>query len=171
MKLSMFLLPIVLFVSTFSLDKITNRKPARNVLTEVEKEFLLEMADARMIDLQQSQCAVERATNPKIREYGKTMMRDQETLMTEINELAAAKNVLLPKSVNRKKARAISDLKKETGMNFDEKFIRMMIIDHRRDLKYLRRATKFDDPAVRMFASKHLALIESHLATAKALSN
>jgi putative membrane protein len=168
MKLSMILLPLALLVSTFGLDKLTT--PGNTSLSRAEQKFLIKMADARMVNFQEGQIAFEQGANQAVKEYGKKMMADQTLLMNELKKIAASKNFELPETLSDEKERWMRHLKMQTGNKFDEKFIKMMVIDHRKDVKYFRMATRFNDPAIRVFASNYLPLIESHFDSANRLN-
>ena len=63
----------------------------------------------------------------------------------------------------------LEDLRKAHGKAFDKKFIRMMIIDHKRDIVKLEKATRSNDADVQVFATKYLPVVEGHLVKIKAL--
>jgi putative membrane protein len=67
------------------------------------------------------------------------------------------------------KAEGLNDLRKVHGKSFDKKFIKMMIIDHNRDIKKLERAVLYGDPDIQVFATKYLPIVQSHLDQIKAL--
>jgi putative membrane protein len=138
------------------------------VPTEVT-DFLIEAVDARMMDLAQGRLAKERGTTAAIREYGDLMINDQTRLLNELKIIAASKEIVLPSTISRKKEDALAELRDEEGEAFDEKFIRMMITDHRRDVSKFRTATSFDDGDVKTFATNNLPLIQSHLNKIEAL--
>ncbi|HYI78569.1 MAG TPA: DUF4142 domain-containing protein, partial [Chryseolinea sp.] len=65
--------------------------------------------------------------------------------------------------------KGLTDLKEVHGKSFDKKFIRMMIIDHKRDLKKFEKATRSTDADIQVFATKYLPYVQSHLQKIKAL--
>lgn len=69
----------------------------------------------------------------------------------------------LPETISNDKQDGLDELQKKSGKEFDEKFIKMMTIDHKRDIKDFKKATKYKDQEVASFASKYLPLIQSHL--------
>lgn len=52
---------------------------------------------------------------------------------------------------------------KKTGRDFDEKFIKMMRIDHERDLKDFKKAGELADKGVTDFAATYISMIQIHL--------
>jgi putative membrane protein len=126
-------------------------------------DFLVKSADARMMDAQEGKLAAEKGTTKAVRDYGKLMMKDQSTLLKKIKGLAAKRNITLPSGISDKKDDGREDLSEESGEDFDEKFIKMMTIDHERDVKLFEKATEYDDAEVSAFAKANLPIIQSHL--------
>jgi putative membrane protein len=135
-------------------DKLTNRDVA---------SFLVKSADARMMDAQEGWLATEKGSSMAVKRYGELMIKDQEELLSEIKKLAKKKNVALPPAISRKKERGRNNLADEADKDFDRKFIKMMTIDHERDVKLFRQATESKDADIRAFAKRYLPMIESHL--------
>lgn len=133
------------------------------------QDFLKEMAEARMIDLEQGNTASQRATTRPLKDYGILMVRDQTEMLKQLQAIAKRKQVSIPFSVGPDKAGDLSELKELHGKNFDKKFIRMMINDHKSDLKKLQRAIRSDDADVKVFATRYLPMVEAHLDKIKAL--
>lgn len=134
-----------------------------SAIDEDISEFLTEAADARMMDLEEGKLAKERGTTAAIRQYGEWMITDQTKLLKEIRVLAASKNITLPNTLSNKKADGLEDLKEEQGEDFDKKFVKMITIDHKRDVDAFEDATDCRDKDVKKFATTYLPVIESHL--------
>jgi putative membrane protein len=139
-------------------------------LSSADKIFLMEAADARMMDWAQGNLAAERGTTGKYQQYGKRMMRDQSKLMEEIKLIASAKNLALPEEISEEKTESLNILKAASGETFNRKFRRMIIRDHKRDIREFQRAAESSDPQVREFAKRHLPILEQHLQAARDLN-
>ena len=126
-------------------------------------KFLREMADARMMDAAEGKLAAERGTTKEIRDYGNLMVKDQAMLLAEIKKVAAAKSVKLPASISEEKSKALKNLAEKQGKDFDRKFLNMIKIDHKRDVKEFKEAIDSDNARVVIFAKKFLPTIQSHL--------
>jgi putative membrane protein len=136
-----------------------------SAIDEDISKFLTEAADARMMGIEQGKLAKERATNASLRKYGERMISDQTKLLHEIRVLAASKNIVLPTTLSNDKADGLEDLKEKEGEDFDDKFLKMMRLDHKRDVNKFEDAMDFKDKDVKQFASNYLPVIESHLAS------
>ena len=150
-------------------NKQNELKADKNMVDEDAAEFLVKAADARMMDLQEGKLAAERGTTASVRSYGKLMVKDQTNLLAQIKKLAATRNISLPSAISDNKQDGREDLAGKTGKDFDEKFAKMMKLDHQRDVKLFTRAKDCKDAGVSNFATKNLPMIESHLARIKAL--
>lgn len=127
------------------------------------REFLTEAADGRLMDAQEGELAAGKGTTSSIREYGKLMMMDQAMLLEKLKAIASHKNVSLPTHISKEKQEGSEDLKSKSGDEFDKKFVRMMIIDHKRDIRLYKKASRFDDEEVSEYARTYLPVIENHL--------
>jgi putative membrane protein len=169
---------LFLVAVTFMLCKSTAVEEEDSVVEAQEKneaasidesvsDFLTEAADARMMDLAQGKLAVKRGTTEDIRKYGELMVRDQTRMLEGIQRLAKAKRVSLPKKISDEKEKWLANLQEKSGKDFDRKFVQMITIDHRRDVRKFKNAGSIEDLDVAAFASKHLPTIEAHLQQAK----
>ena len=144
-------------------NAVNEEKSKDNVVDEDIADFLVKSADARMMDAKEGKLAMEKGTKASIREYGELMIRDQSELLTKIKSIAAKRNITLPEGISDKKEDGREDLAAETGEDFDDKFIKMMIKDHERDIKLFKKALDSEDKSVSVFAQEYLPMIQSHL--------
>ncbi|HKZ38962.1 MAG TPA: DUF4142 domain-containing protein [Chryseolinea sp.] len=133
------------------------------MVDEMISEFIIESVDARLMDLEEGKVAMQRSTSKKLKEYGDLMMKDQSRMLDELKIIAERKQVKLPSNLSQEKAEGLADLKKEHGESFDKKFIKMMILDHKRDVRKFEKATKSNDADIKLFATKYLPVVQSHL--------
>ncbi len=127
------------------------------------EEFLEQSADARMMDAAEGKLAVEKGTTDAIKNYGKLMVTDQAKLLKEIQQLAASHHIILPEQISDKKEKHRKILAAKAGEDFDHKFIKMITIDHKRDVRMFTKATEFEDAELSSFAKKYLPMIQGHL--------
>ena len=140
-----------------------SRESKENSKDEFVEEFITEMAEARVMDLEEGKIAEQKSTTRDLKSYGSLMVKDQTEILRAIKKLAALKNVSLPSELGPDKAEGLRDLKEVHGTSFDKKFIKMMTIDHKRDVKTFERATRSSDADVQVFATRYLPYIQSHL--------
>lgn len=153
--------------SNFS--RLTDNSKTKSSADETIAAFITDMTESRIMDLEQGKTAEQRGTSRSLKEYGSLMIKDQSKMLSELKKLAAEKNISIPSGLGPEKAGALGDLKEVHGLSFDKKFIKMMIIDHKRDVKILERATRSDDADIQVFATKYFPVVQSHLDKIKAL--
>ena len=144
-------------------------KASKTKSDEFVTAFITEMAEARLMDLEEGKIAQQRSTTKDLKSYGTLMVKDQTEMLREIKKLAVLKNVSLSNELGPDKAEGLKDLKEVHGKSFDKKFIKMMTIDHKRDMKKFERATRSSDADVQVFATRYLPYIQSHLERIRAL--
>jgi putative membrane protein len=133
------------------------------MVDEIISEFIIESVDARLMDLEEGKVAMQRSTSKNLKEYGDLMIKDQSRMLEELKIIAERKQVKLPSNLSQEKAEGLAALKNEHGESFDKKFIKMMILDHKRDVRKFEKATKSNDADIKLFATKYLPVVQSHL--------
>lgn len=138
-------------------------KSGKGLFNQAEADFLVKIADARMMDAKEGALAVKRGTSSKIKDYGRLMVKEQALLLEEIKKIAASMSISLPANISADKKDGYKDLAAKDGNDFDNKFLKMMRIDHERDIRDFTKATAFADGKVKDFAIAKLPVIQSHL--------
>lgn len=134
-----------------------------SLVAEEVSDFLIKSADARMMNAQAGLLAIEKGTNSAIRDFGERIMKDHSLLLEKIKKLASQRDIYLPDQLSTKKVGDHRNLSEENGRDFDKTFIKMIIVDHERDLKLFKKAAQCNDPEVSAFAKHYLPLIQSDL--------
>lgn len=155
---------IILFFLAF-----TTVSFAQDLNNNEAPEFIVKMANARLMNREAGRQAAGLASTKAIRDYGSLMVKDQEILLTKLQQLATSKNITLPNAINEKKSVQLTKLSALRGKAFDRKFLKMMKTDLKQDVKKFKKATKFEDEATKKFAKENLPLIQQHLEAVKAL--
>jgi len=138
-------------------------------LTQNESDFLITAADGRMMGILEGKAALEKGTTKEIKDYGQLMIKDQKTMLAGLKNIAQQLSVTLPDSISEEKQDGLEDLMEKDSRKFDKKFVKMMKIDHRRDVRLFSKAQAYDNPKIKAFASQYLPMVESHLAKVKVL--
>ena len=139
-----------------------------STLDKDDKLFLLEVADIRMMDWAEGNLAVERGTAP-YQKYGRRLMQDQDMMMKDLRELAASKNLVLPKEIGEERTEGLNYLKAANGDWFNRRFRRMIIKDHKHDIREFKSASESKDPEISKFARQYIPMLEHHLQMARDL--
>lgn len=167
-KLSIFLLSAVaMFTISCGSDndsvKLAHQTNLNSSIDERISKFMTEAADARMADIEEGKLALEKGTNDLVKNYAQQLIDDNTKLLKELRALAGQKNIALPTTLSNDKADGINDLREKEGEEFNEKFIKMIQRDHKRDLDEFEDAADFNDRDIQQFAQRNVSLFEKHL--------
>ena len=125
--------------------------------------FLVDATDARLMDIKEGRIAAKKGSSPAIRSYGRLMVKEQTALLGALRKLAGSQHVALPNDISNSKKEGFSELAELEGDDFDSKFVKMMIIDHQRDVKEFKDAQTLGNTSVAAFARGKLPQIQTHL--------
>jgi putative membrane protein len=150
-------------------DSTNEERAKRYLLDEPSAEFLVKIADGRLMGIKEGQAAETKGTYYDIRSYGMLMVKDQKRLLAVMKTLAVHKKIQLPQQISADKEEGLKELLDKKGEDFDSKFIKMMRIDHERDIRLFTDALHAKDDEIRAFAVKYLPLIQQHLDKLNAL--
>ncbi len=144
-------------------DLENEQRAKEHLLDQPSAEFLVKIGDGRLMGIKEGQAAQSQGSTPEVRTYGKLMVNDQKRLLAVMKTLAVHKKIQLPEAISDDKKEGLKDLLDKKGKDFDEKFIKMMRIDHERDIRLFTDALHLKDDEIRAFAIKYLPLIKDHL--------
>ena len=155
----------------------TNEAVADNAATDSissaikdDAEFAVAAANGGMAEVALSKIAEEKATDPKVKEFAKQMIKDHSKANDELKTIASSKNITLPSAPNEEKQKAASDLGGMSGSNFDKAYISQMKKDHEQTVKLFEDAQKdVKDADLKAFIEKTLPVIKAHAEHVKSL--
>ncbi|MCF2490727.1 DUF4142 domain-containing protein [Dyadobacter sp. CY347] len=135
-----------------------------------DAEFAVEAANGGMAEVALSKIAVDKATDPKVKEFAQQMIKDHSKANDELKTLAASKNITLPSAPNEEKQKAAADLGGKSGSDFDKAYVAQMKKDHDETVKLFEDAqTEVKDAELKAFIDKTLPVIKAHAEHAKSL--
>lgn len=154
---------IVLTGASISLAQ--NPTPATGTMTtsaaisHSDKNFVEKAAKGGAEEVALSQVALERSTNPQVKEFAQMMVTDHNDANSQLMSFAQTKGVeLSSKEINVKK------WQKKDAKDFDADYISQMIDDHKDAVKlFQKESTNGEDGDLKAFAEKTLPTLQSHL--------
>jgi putative membrane protein len=134
-----------------------------------ERNFLTRAAGDGMFEVQASQLAEQKATDPGVKSLAAMLVKDHTSANNELMQLASSKGVTLPTSLPRDKQREMDSLSKLSGATFDREFMRRVgIAAHQSDIKQFEAASRnVKDPEIKAWVDKTLPTLRDHLAQAQ----
>lgn len=91
-------------------------------LNASDVQFLRQAAIINMFEIQSSQLAREKSTDPFVSEFAKEMITDHTLLLVELKEVAASKGIELPQQLPQDLKHLYMHLQNQTGATFDAAF-------------------------------------------------
>ena len=140
-------------------------------LDRSDRNALIEMAQANMAEISTGKLALTKAVNPEIKAYAQRMVDEHSKALAEVQALAQAKGVELPKELTVKHKAKGAMLEALKGDIFDRTYIKQSgRRDHRVTHEQLRdNMNKIKDPDIKALAMKMRPIVEQHLLAADEL--
>src|SRR5262245_54804450 len=139
---------------------------ARAVLAAPDHKFLEAAAKGGHAAVELSKMAVEKASDPKVKEFAQRMVDDHTKINNDLEALAKQKGVSLPTTYAKDPAE--TRLSKMSGAAFAKAYMHDMVTDHEKMIAAFEGETKSgQDNDVKDFASKQLPTLRTHLEEAK----
>lgn len=143
---------------------------AQGDVEPIETKEFFETASAKgMAEIETSKIALEKATNPEVRQFAERMIEEHKTSHQKLEQLAKQQGVKPskePKMMDKAKAQI---LEMRDGESFDEAYINNQVVAHEQTVELFERAAQSDDQSVRSFAQQSLPMLRDHLQEVKDL--
>ena len=137
-------------------------------LDRSDRKALVELAEANMAEIAHGKIALSKAVNPEIKAYAQRMVDEHTKALAEVQALAQAKGVELPKELTIKYKAKGAMLEALNGDIFDRTYIKQSgRRDHRVTNEQLREnMNKIKDPDIKALVMKMQPVVEQHLLAA-----
>ncbi|BDT57322.1 hypothetical protein MasN3_08160 [Massilia varians] len=140
-------------------------------LDRSDRKLLEMMAESNIAEINAGKLALTKASNPEVKAYARRMVDEHSKSLAEVQTLARAKGVELPKESNVKHKAKESMLSALSGDIFDRTYVKQSgRRDHRVTHEHLRdNMDKIKDPDIKALAMKMRPIVEQHLLAADEL--
>ena len=137
-------------------------------LKRPDNTFLTSAAQGGMAEVEMGRLAVQKASNPAVKEFGQHMVDDHSKANDELKGIASQKSLSLPASLTAKDKATITRLSHLDGAAFDRAYIDDMVKDHQEDIaEFQKESNDGGDPDLKAFAAKTLPTLQQHLQMAQ----
>ena len=134
------------------------------------KRFVRDAAEGSATDVVLGKLAQEKGASDAVKQFGKRMVDDHSKATEELKQAAGVAKIDVPSETPKKARKAQEKLSKFSGADFDREYAKMMVSDHKGDVKaFEREARNGAVPAVKDFAAKTLPTLQEHLKLAEEL--
>jgi putative membrane protein len=147
-------------------------KTSSSKLSSPDSAFIKEAAQGGMLEVELGKAAQDKASNDKVKDFGKRMEQDHSKANDELKKIASDKGVQLSSDLDKKHKSTMDKLTKLSGAEFDRQYMRDMVSDHKEDIKkFQNEADKGKDADVKKFASQTLPTLKEHLQLAESTAD
>lgn len=146
-------------------DTTTNTSATGGIAVyEADAKFTTQAAVGGMAEVELGKLALEKSSNPQVKEFATMMVKDHGMANTELMAIAKQKNITLPSTVDDDHKKKMDDLSKKTGADFDKAYVSAMVDGHKSTLKLMEDESKDGkDADLKSFATKTAPVVQSHL--------
>jgi putative membrane protein len=159
---------VLAFLIAAVVGRAADTKSTSAKLSSDDSNFVKEAAQGGLMEVQLGKLAQEKATNEKVKQFGKRMEQDHSKANEELKKIASDKGVQLSNNLDKKHKSKVDKFAKLSGADFDKKYIDDMVSDHKEDInKFQRESEKAKDADLKKFASQSLPTLQEHLQLAE----
>lgn len=134
--------------------------------------FVEKAARGGLAEVQLGQLAQEKATNPDVKAMAQHIVQGHQKANQELQQMAQSKGITVPTDVGRKYEKSHEKLAKLSGAEFDKEYVKVMVKDHKDDIKdFQKQAKRGDDPELKSWAAQTVPVLQEHLKMAEALQD
>ena len=128
--------------------------------------FIEQAALGGMFEIETSRVALDKSSNPAVREFSQTMIDEHTEVDKELRAAVAAANVQsppLPTVLDKAHSDMVIELKKETAEDFDEAYVDDLVDAHEKAIVLFEDYAKDgDNPVLKKFAADTLPVLKQH---------
>jgi len=137
---------------------------------KASQKFIMEAIEGNLSEVQVGKLAQDKSMDDGVRSFGDMLVKDHSAANEKATEVANAIGVTPPTEPNSKQKAIYDKLSKLSGSAFDREFAKMMVDDHKKDIKDFEKEAKSQNQQVAAFAKDTLPTLHKHLDTAESLA-
>jgi putative membrane protein len=137
-----------------------------------DKAFMDKAAEGGMMEVQLAQLAQRQSQNEQVKQLAQKIEQDHTAANKALTDIAQQRSVTLPTALGPAHQKEMDSLSKMSGADFDKAYVKMMVKDHKKDVKEFERASNnVMDSSLKSFASDTVPKLKDHLTTAESLQS
>ncbi|MEW5857110.1 MAG: DUF4142 domain-containing protein [Cyanobacteriota bacterium] len=147
--------------------------PSRNSqLTALDKQFVMDAAHGGMAEVQLGQLALQKSTDPNVKQFAQQMIQEHTRANQELMQLAAQKGITPPTTPGPKYEAAMMRLMQLSGKSFDQAYMMEAGLNGHLESAavYQRQVGLGQDPDLKAFAGRILPRVQGHLEMAASMT-
>jgi putative membrane protein len=144
----------------------------QSMVSKQDHEFMTKAAMGGMAEVQLAQMAQQKAASQEVKDYARKLEQDHTKANEKLKAIAQERQVSLPSDIGPEHQQMVSKLNNLSGAEFDRAYIKMMVSDHKKDVKeFEREANRSMDTDLKEFASSTAPTLREHLTAAQQLQS
>lgn len=143
----------------------------KSAMSSMDKKFMMDAAMGGMKEVAMGRLAVERGMSEDVKKFGQQLIDDHTKANDELMQIAQAKGMTLPTTLDAKHQMMVDKMSKMSGAAFDKAFKQEAVKDHKKDVAlFQKEADKGMDAELKAFAATTLPTLKEHLGHAQEMS-
>lgn len=140
-------------------------------LRRADRQILMDFTQANMAEIEASRMAQQKSQSEQVKNFAQQMIDDHTKALGHAQQLAQAKGITLPTSLDRTHRARAKRLEGLSGEAFDRAYLAQTgVADHKKTHSMLRKGqTRAKDPDVKALVARSLPVIDQHLNSATQL--
>jgi putative membrane protein len=152
-------------VLTFARHIMASSRPVE------DSDFAIKAAQGGLAEVKMGQLAQGKGTNPAVKSFGNRMVADHGKAGDELKQIASRQSIKLPTELSAPDNDLYVKLLKLDGDAFDKEYARLMVKDHREDIKEFQEEAKTGkNQYLKDFAGQTLPTLQEHLKAAQEMA-
>lgn len=133
--------------------------------------FYKHLAEGGIAEVDAGNLAAEKATDPKVKDFGAMMVKDHTAVNDKLKTLAESKGIKLPTGAGATQMATEAKLKVLSGTTFDDSYIKGQVKAHQQTVALLKtEIASGQDADAKAFAQSILPTVQEHLKAAHSLA-
>ncbi|RYF67140.1 MAG: DUF4142 domain-containing protein [Cytophagaceae bacterium] len=147
--------------------------PTSAKLSKADQDLMMQVAMGGMMQLETSKVAVQKSTNPQVREMAQAEVDEQTGLSAKLTEIATAKGVTLPTTPDAKTQDMVSKMQGMSGTELDRHYVQEHAVKGHEllDKTMSKVESKGQDANLMAVAKAAHPLVVTHLKVARELNS
>ncbi|PZF74611.1 DUF4142 domain-containing protein [Taibaiella soli] len=146
--------------------------PMTDSLTKSDANFVVNAADAGMLEVELGNVAQTNGMNQAVKDFGSMMVTDHTAVGEKLKKLAAAKNLAVPETLSDKSQDKKNKMQEKKGKDFDKAYAKAMVDGHKDVISSFEEEAKSGtDADIKAFAADQLPTLHHHLDEAQKMLN
>jgi putative membrane protein len=142
-----------------------------SMVSATDRKFMEDAARGGMAEVQLAQMAQQKASRQEVKDYARKLEQDHTQANDKLKSIAQQRQIQLSTDIGEHQ-QMVSRLSNLSGDEFDRAYMRMMVQDHKKDIKeFQRESNRSIDSDLKEFASTTLPTLQQHLQSAEQINS